>query len=121
MQIKLIRVSTHLRVVALVLTCSLYSSGQAQSDKAPVLNAQMRQGLVENIIRELQVKYVAPDKTKAIESYMRTKLKSGAYDQIESARAFANALTTDLRTASGDLHLFVAYDPILERALIAEP
>jgi retinol-binding protein 3 len=121
MKISFIRFATHLGIVAFVLICSQYNYGQAQTDKAPVLNAQMRQGLIENIIRNLQEKYVAPDKTKAIETYLRTKLKGGAYDKIENARVFANALTTDLRTAAGDLHLFVTYDPILEQALMSAP
>jgi hypothetical protein len=96
-------------------------SQTSPAEKPLVVDAQMRQRLVENIIHELQTKYVAPEKTKAIESYLRKKLQSGAYNTIDNARAFAAALTTDLRTAGKDLHLFVTYNPVLERALINAP
>jgi hypothetical protein len=86
-----------------------------------VIDTQLRQRLVDNIIREIQTKYVAPEKIKIIESYLRAKLQGGAYDKIEDARELASALTTDLRTAGEDLHLFVTYDPALERALMAAP
>ena len=109
-------------VVLLVFIGSSSTYGQqTPSDKPPVMDTQLRQRLIDNIIRELQTKYVAPEKTKGIETYVREKLKSGAYDKIENARAFASALTTDLRTAGKDLHLFVTYDPSLERRLIAMP
>lgn len=91
------------------------------AEKPLVVDAQMRQKLVENIIHELQTKYVAPERTKAIESYLRKKLQSGAYNTIDNANAFASALTTDLRTAGRDLHLFVIYNPVLERALMSMP
>ena len=111
-----IRLSAYLLIVFLVLACSSEAHGQR-----PVVDAQLRQKLVDNIIRELQTKYVAPEKTKAIGSYLRTKLQSGAYDKIEDLTALASAFTTDLRTAGEDLHLFVTYDPALERALLAAP
>ncbi len=98
-----------------------YYQTPAAGDKPLIVDAQLRQKLVDNIIRELHAKYVIPEKTKGIESYLRTKLRSGAYDKIESARQFASALTEDLRTAGKDLHLLVAYDPPLERALLATP
>lgn len=96
--------------------------GQApRTDKPPVVDQQMRLRLIENIIRELKNKYVIPEKTKAVEAELRKKLRSGAYDQIVSVRELASALTNDLRTAGKDLHLFVTYDPELERTLLTLP
>lgn len=92
-----------------------------QAAKAPAVDAQMRMRLVENIIRELRARYIAPEKIKEIETYLRTKLKSGGYNKIENAGQLASALTQDLRSAGKDLHLLVAYDPALERALLAAP
>ena len=89
--------------------------------KPPVVDAPMRLRLMENIIRELKNKYVAPKETNAIESELRKKFRSPAYDQITSPRELASALTNDLRTASRDLHLFVTYDPELERTVLALP
>lgn len=89
--------------------------------KPPTVDAQMRLRLMENIIRELKNKYVVPEKTKAIESELRKKFRSGAYDKIASPRELASALTNDLRSAGKDLHLYVTYDPELERTVLALP
>ncbi len=95
---------------------------QAASANQPVvLDAPMRQKLIDNVIRELNEKYVAPEKVKGIETHLRTKLQSGAYDKLTRPDQFASAVTTDLRTAGKDLHLFVTYDPVLEARLIAAP
>jgi hypothetical protein len=93
----------------------------AQTNKAPVIDSQIRKQVAENIIRELQAKYVAPEKVKDIENALRVKLQSGGYDKIESPQQLAMALTQDLRVAGSDHHLFVAYDPALEKALLATP
>ena len=117
-----VRLPGYLWIVFVVLACSSDIHGQVTSSvKPPVVDTQLRQKLVDNIIREIQTKYVAPEKIKVIESYLRTKLQGGAYDKIEDARELASAFTTDLRTAGEDLHLFVTYDPALERALMAAP
>ena len=81
----------------------------------------MRRGLVENIIRELRTKYIAPEKNKDIEAHLRKRFERGEYDKIENPREFAATLTQDLRTTSRDPHLFVTYDPALESALLAAP
>jgi hypothetical protein len=90
-------------------------------DKPPTIDARLRQRVIDNITRELQLKYVAPEKTKAIASYLTTKLQSGAYEKIEGANELALALTSDLRTDAKDLHLLVTYNPALERALRSAP
>lgn len=81
----------------------------------------MRQRLVENIVRELHAKYVAVEKVKGIEAYLRKKLQDGAYDKLTNPKELASSLTTDLRAAGRDLHLFVTYDRMLERALLLAP
>ena len=107
-------------VFSLVWPSDTYSQTEAR-EKPPVVDAKLRQNLINKIVEELRAKYVLPEKTKAIESYLLTKLQKGDYDKIENVRELASALTTDLRTAGKDLHLFVTYDPALERALLAAP
>jgi retinol-binding protein 3 len=91
------------------------------SQSALVLDSQIRKQIVENIIRELKDKYIAPERVKDIESYLRKRLQDGAYDQLDKPTPFTVALTEDLRAASKDGHLFVTYDPDLERAVLAAP
>lgn len=107
-------------VVALLFPAHTYCQ-VTPAGKAPAVDAQMRSRLVDNIIRELRAKYIVPEKVKEIETYLRKKLQSGGYDKIGDAGQLASALTQDLRSAGRDLHLFVAYDPALERALLAAP
>ena len=117
-----IRLPIYLWILVLILVASPHIYCQVtQTNKALVVDPQMRKQIVENIIRELQTKYVAPEKVKDIETALQTKLQNGGYDKIETPSQFANVLTQDLRTAGSDLHLFVAYDPTLEKALLAAP
>lgn len=109
-----------LSALVFVLACSLHASSQT-TDKPPILDSQLRKTLVENIVRELHAKCVAPEKVTGIETYLRTKLQTGAYDKLTNPGQFASALTTDLRSTGRDLHLFVTYDPVLEARLIAAP
>jgi hypothetical protein len=107
-------------IFVLAFSSSVYCQA-TPADKPPIIDSQLRQRLVDNITRELQVRYVAPEKIKEITSYLRTKFQSGAYEKIEGANELASALTSDLRTVSKDLHLLVAYNPALERALRRAP
>ncbi|MBV9211916.1 MAG: hypothetical protein JOZ52_14840 [Acidobacteria bacterium] len=107
-------------ICATLCAATAYSQA-AQADKAITVDSQMRKRLIEQIIHELQAKYIAPPKVKEIESYLRTKLQSGAYDKIEDTLQLSLALTQDLRAVSKDLHLLVTYNPDLERRLLAAP
>ena len=113
------------RAIFLCLAAIAFSSRvycQANSANQPiVLDGPTRQRLVDNIVRELHAKYVAQDNVKVIETHLRAKLQSGAYDKLTRPDQFAAAVTTELRTAGKDLHLFVTYDPGLEARLIAAP
>lgn len=105
-------------IISLLLSATVWSQ---QEKAALVINPQIRKQIIENIILELQAKYVLPEKVKDIEIALRTKHQDGGYEKMETPSQFANALTQDLRTAGSDLHLFVAHDPTLEKALIASP
>jgi retinol-binding protein 3 len=107
--------------VVLLLHPSAISGQPAQSAKTPIVDSQMRRRLVDAIVHELEIKYVAPERAKEIGSYLRSKLQTGAYDKLDNPRQLAAAFTEDLRAVSKDSHLWVAYDPTLERALLTTP
>lgn len=111
--------AAYLCFVLFVFSSTILS--QAQNEKLPTVDSQMRGRLVDRIIKELQIKYVAPEKVKEIESHLRKKLQSGAYDKIDNPRQLAASFTQDLRAVSKDSHLWVEYNPPLERALLATP
>lgn len=107
-------------IVSLMLAYSPTTRCQSSPGEL-VIDSQLRKQIVENIVRELKAKYIAPERVKDIESYLRKRLQDGAYDKLEKPTPFAVALTEDLRAASKDGHLFVTYDPALERAILAAP
>ena len=55
--------------------------------------------------------YVDADTGRLIARRLRERLAAGAYDRFGDTDRFAEALTADLRTVNGDLHLGVQYAP----------
>jgi len=119
---KCLRLPILVRIIIVFLALSSPAvCAAAQSDKPLVVDSQTRKRIIDKVISELQLKYIAPERVKNIESKLRVKLQSGEFDKIENPRQFASTITQDLRTADNDLHLFITYDPVLERAIMAAP
>lgn len=85
-----------------------------QSTKANVINAAL-----ENI----NSAYVFPDVAKRMEQHVRALIAKGDYDNVTSARAFADKLTADLQSVSKDKHLRVrfSYEPLPVRSRNDQP
>jgi hypothetical protein len=79
----------------------------AAFDQAPLLDQASRASVVDALSRELQRAYVFPDKAAAMERQLRANLADHKYDTIDSAAAFARALTADLQAITRDKHLRV--------------
>lgn len=82
-------------------------SGPPQKDMA--VDKAVRAETVEAAAAQLEKGYVYPDKGMALARMLRDKLHHGGYDGIDSAEAFARALTDDMRRDSHDRHLEVLY------------
>jgi hypothetical protein len=82
------------------------------------LDAAARKEVIENLIKRLNDAYVFPDVAAKMEQDVRARVARGEYDQITSAKKFAEKLTADIREVSRDKHLGVRYSaqPIPERA-----
>jgi hypothetical protein len=87
--------------------------GHAQNGPPPqpdqVLSAAERKAVIDTLIQEVGSRYVSPDIAKKIETDMRARLKSGAYDGITSAKQLASTLSTQLYDASKDKHMGVRF------------
>ncbi len=74
---------------------------------AEPLDAAGRGEIVTALARQLDDFYVYPEVAAAMGQSLRAKLQAGGYDSIDDPRAFADALTADLRAVSHDKHLRV--------------
>jgi retinol-binding protein 3 len=76
-----------------------------------------RKEVIESLVKRLNDAYVFPDVAAKMEQAVRARVAKGEYDQITSAKKFAEKLTADIREVSRDKHLGVRYSaqPIPER------
>ena len=82
------------------------------------LDAAARKEVIENLIKKLNESYIFPDTAAKMEQAVRARVSRGEYDQITSAKQFAQKLTADVQEVSRDKHLRVNYwsRPLPERA-----
>src|SRR5687767_12405367 len=87
------------------------------------IDAATRTSVIESIIKRLNESYVFPDVAKKMEASIRDRADKKEYEQISSAKSFAETLTKDLQAVSNDKHLRVrySYDPIPVRQQRREP
>jgi retinol-binding protein 3 len=85
----------------------------AQESAAGPVDRAVRQAVVDTIAAQLERFYVDADTGRLIAARLRERLAAGAYDRMTTTVAFAEALTGDLRSVNGDLHLNVRYGPDL--------
>lgn len=82
----------------------------ATGQSAPIrLDSTIRAEVVDRIAAALERTYVEADTGRMIAEVVRRRHAAGAYDRLESAGQFAEAVTRDLRSLNGDLHLGVRY------------
>jgi hypothetical protein len=75
------------------------------------VDAAMRAQAIDTLVARLNQHYVFPEKAKEIEALLRQRQKLGAYDAMSDGEKFANQLEADVKSASHDLHMFVAFSP----------
>ena len=73
----------------------------------PTVDAAKRREVVAGAGRLLTERYVFADKGDACATLLQERLDAGAYDAIDDASAFAQALTRDLQNLTHDKHLRV--------------
>jgi C-terminal processing protease CtpA/Prc len=81
------------------------------------VDAAARKEVIESLIKRLNDAYIFPDVAGKMEQAVRARVAKGEYDQITSAKKFAEKLTADVQEVSRDKHLRVRYSaqPIPER------
>jgi hypothetical protein len=108
---------------ALALCACFMLGDPASARQAPpeqpdmAVDAAARKEVIETLIKRLNETYVFPDTAARMEQAVRARVARGEYDQLTSAKKFAEKLTADVQEVSHDKHLRVRYSaqPIPER------
>jgi hypothetical protein len=101
-------------LLAVLVACAPAVRAQSSpttADTSPVVDAPTRSRVIEGVIRRVHETYVFPALADSVGTYLRTRVRRGAYDRPLRADAFSAALTADLRAVSHDQHLHVSYEP----------
>ncbi|MGD9048587.1 MAG: peptidase, partial [Anaerolineae bacterium] len=75
------------------------------------LEPEIRQAVVQDIIRLTKEKYVFPDVGQEMARDLQDKLEQGIYDAITDPNELSMTLTEDLQGISNDRHWSIVYDP----------
>jgi C-terminal processing protease CtpA/Prc len=95
---------------SLFLLPALVLALPAQEAATPVAPAQ-RKAVVEALAQVLKAQYVFPEVAEAVGKALLAKAAKGGYDGTTTAKAFAVALSADLRELGKDGHFRVRFDP----------
>ncbi len=96
-------------VIIVKSSCAQYQGEQ--------LTPAIKIAVIDSLTSALLKNYIYPDTAKKMSSYIKAKLKTGAYDTVNDPNKFAQALKSDLYVVYRDLHLSVYYDPDMEKGL----
>ncbi len=81
------------------------------------LDADKKNEIVQSVSQLLVDKYIFLETAEKMQALLKTKLKDGMYDSIDSVDDFARVLTEDLRSVSKDRHIRVVHDPEMVRRI----
>ena len=102
-------IKRHLLAFALAL-CVVPAIAQ-QGPKPVPADAATRKAVIAELSSQLKANYVFPDVADKLATALAAKEASGGYAQATDSKAFADALSKDLRTLGNDSHFAVGYDP----------
>ncbi len=119
--------SSAITFIALTLFClgapQVMTAQQTTQPPDRTIDAATRTQVIEGVLKSLNDSYVFPEVAKKMEDSVRERVARKEYDQIVSARALAETLTSHLQAVSKDKHLRVRYShqPIPVRGPRREP
>lgn len=117
-------------LLALATSSALFFGSQGVMAQGPqneqpdmTIDAATRTAVIDGILKNLNDSYVFPEVAKKMEQAVRDRVAKKEYDQITSAKTFAETLTRHFQEVSRDKHLRISYshEPIPERPNRREP
>jgi hypothetical protein len=82
----------------------------AFAETGTALNASDRAAILQTLTTKMKANYIEPAVAERTASSILRKDAAGGYASAASAQAFSEALATDLRAFSGDLHFGARFD-----------
>ena len=83
----------------------------AAEDAPTPITAAQRKEVLQTLAKELKARYVFPEVAEKTGAALLAKAAKGGFDGADTAPAFAEALTRDLREIGRDGHFRVRFDP----------
>ncbi|HET7696553.1 MAG TPA: S41 family peptidase [Vicinamibacterales bacterium] len=96
------------RISAVVFTAFITVLVPVAAAQAPATPSG-RDEVIRAIASRFETTYVFPDVGARVRPELEKRIQAGAYRDIPDGQAFADALTHDLRTITGDQHVRVGY------------
>jgi len=96
------------RTLGVVFTAFITALVAVPAAQAPATPTG-RDEVIRAIGSRFETTYVFPDVAARVGPELEKRIKAGAYREITDGQAFADALTNDLRTITGDQHARVGY------------
>lgn len=85
--------------------------GPGAGPPAVAVDAVQKREVIAALERQLEAYYVFPEVAATVAAQLIAKEKAGGYAAATDSKAFAKALTEDLRTLGRDKHFNVVYQP----------
>ena len=105
------------KIFIAILIIATYLSSFAQPPAPKELSAEQKAEIIERLAEKLANNYIYRDTARKYGEFLKSRLKSGAYNQLSLANIFADSLKADLYKIYRDKHLSVIYNPNMEQAL----
>src|SRR5688572_20039604 len=91
-------------IVTLLGRCTASSQTSGLS-----LDVAAKSAIVSALATQLEQRYVLADKAAAMASYIKKRLKDGAYGPVSDPAEFSRLLNADLHSVYDDKHLSIQY------------
>lgn len=112
-----------LSLLGFMMMFAISSMNLLAQQKDLTIDGKVRADVIDVMLEKLNKTYVFPEVAKKMETDIRARVKNKEYDNVTSAREFAEKLTNDLQSVSRDKHMRVRFSerPIPIREDRGEP
>ncbi len=103
--------------LAVFILFFIVNRGASAQSRPVQLAPAIKNEVIDSLGSALLKKYIYPDTAAKMNSYIKERLKKGAYDAVDNPDDFAQMLDADLHTIYSDLHMRIYYNMGYEKDL----